>query len=396
MRNIREGFSARGYDLPPGALAGAEIEAYRNAGINKENLNADIAIKQAELAQANTQFITDKGVQLEQILRGFHESQAGRSFEAAKMVFQSGIELMNAHIAKINLDLERYKAEAVVYESRVKAALTAVEIFKAQVESAKVASDVQKNMVDIYEKQIAAIDTYVKMYATQMEAVKIAAQIEQTKMEIYNLETKAYIARMDAEKIKFDVYATQVDAEKAKATMYAEQVRAYIAEVEGAKAQLEAENIKLEAVLKENAMLIDKYKGELAGYTAEIDAVGKELSATVDSFRAEVQAYSAETNADAMYYQTKIKEIDSKIMEARFHLEKAVAEVKATTDGYIAIKSLEEKGTEGIMNVGAQLAASAMNAVNASASTSYNQGEDYSWRQSLNNSLSESHSYKEE
>ncbi len=396
MRKIRDTYSARGYDMPPGALGGAEIEAYRNADLNKQNLNSDIAVKQAELAQANTNFILDKGVQLEQILRGFHDSQANRSFEAAKMIFQSGIEIMNARIAKSNLELEKYKADAAVYESRVKAALTAVEVYKAQVEAAKVSSDVQKNLVQIYGMQIEAVNTYVKMYATQMEAVKVAAQIEQTKMEIYNLETKAYIARMEAEKIKFDIYSTQVEAEKAKATMYAEQVRAYIAEVEAAKAQLEAENIKLEAVLKQNTMKIEKYRGELTGYTAEIDAIGKELSATVDVFRAEIQAYSAETNADAAYYDTKIKEIDAKIMEARFNLEKATAEVKATTDGYVAIKSLEEKGTEGIMNVGAQLSASAMNAVNASASTSFSQGEDYSWRQSLSNSLSESHAYKEE
>ena len=383
MRKIRDTYSARGYDMPPGALAGAEIEAYRNADLNKQNLNSDIAVKQAELAQANTNFILDKGVQLEQILRGFHETQANRSFEAAKMIFQSGIEIMNARIAKSNLELEKYKADAAVYESRVRAALTAVEVYKAQVEAARVSSDIQKNLVDIYEKQIAAMDTYVRMYSAQMDAVKVAAQIEQIKMEIFNLETKAYIARMEGEKIKFDVYATQVDAEKAKAAMYA-------------KTQLEAENMKLEAVLKQNTMDIEKYRGELAGYTAEIDAIKSQISAEVDLYRADISAYTAELGAQEIEYSAKMKYIEAKIQEARFNLEKAVAEVKAATEGYVAIKQLQEKGTEGVMGTSAQLCASAMNAVHASASISDSNSRGWSQSTSHGESISESHSFQEE
>jgi len=394
MRKIRDTYSARGYDMPPGALAGAEIEAYRNADLNKQNINSDIAIKQAELAQANTQFIIDKGVQLEQILRGFHDSQANRSFEAAKMVFQAGVELLNSRVAIANMHIEKYKSEAMVYESRVKAALTTVEIYKAQVEGARVSAQVQQIMVDAYGKQIEAVNTYVKMYATQMEAAKIASDIERNKLEIYNLETQAYIAKMNAEKVKFDVFSTQVEAEKAKAQMYSEQVRAFVAEVEAAKSKLEAENIKLEAVLKSNGMLIDKYRGELAGYTAEIDAIGKELTAQVDGFRAEVAAYSAETDMQTAIYNVKIKEIDANIEAARFNLQKAIAEIDASTKGYVAVKELQSKGTEGIMNVSAQLAASALTAVNTSASIQDSSNKSQSKRYSHSMSLGETHPYE--
>ena len=94
-------------------------------------------------------------------------------------------------------------------------------------------------------------------------------------------------------------------------------------------------------------------------------------------------------------FQAKVQEIQARIEAARLNMQVAVAEVEATTRGYVAIKELQVEGTKGIMNVGAQLTASALNAVNASASFGFsgNMGAGESW--SHGESISESHSYDE-
>jgi len=393
FQKIRDSYV--GYSMAPNALASAEAEAFRHISRNNRDLNSDIAIKQAELAKEHSQFILEKGLSLEEVLRSFHNAQANRSFEVAKAVAKNSIEIVNVLISRYNSKLERYKAEASVYESKVKAALAEVDVFKSMVEASKVSSEVQKNLVDIYGKQIDAIKTHVQLYSAQMENVKVAADIEKTKLEAFQLETQAYIARMSAEKVKFDIYQAETEAEKAKAQTFAEQVRAFVAQVDAKKAESSLKMINLDSVLKENAMKIEEYRGELTGYSAAIDATSKKVGAVVEGFKAEVSAYSAETIATGSMYDAKIKEISARIEEAKFKLQKSVAEVDARTKGYIAVKSLQVKGTEGIMNVGAQLSASAMNAVNASASLSSSMSESFGEHYSSNQSLSESHYFEE-
>ena len=106
-------------------------------------------------------------------------------------------------------------------------------------------------------------------------------------------------------------------------------------------------------------------------------------------------AYSAEAEAEGIHLAAKIKEMDLSINAARFRLDKAVAEVHAAITGFKAVKDLQVQGVAGIMDVGAQLAASAMNAINAHASLglSQNQSESETWRHG--DSVSESHPYED-
>ena len=394
-RQVRDAYSI-GYCLPPGSLAAAEMEIASETAMNNTNLNSDIAVKQAELAKEHSQFITSTGVDLEKVLRGFHDAQAGRSMEAAKTVVSSSIDILNAVIAGHNLKIEQYKAEASIYEARVKAALTDIEIYKANVEAVKVSSEMQKNLVAIYEKQIAAVETHVKLYSAKMESAKIRAEIEQLKIENFKAKTQAYSMQVEAEKMKFDIYAVESDVEKTKVQIFAEQAKAYLSEVETKKIEADLESKKLENALRQNTILIEGYKGELAGYLGEIEATGKKVAAVTDGFKAEVAAYAAETDATGQFYGAKIKEIDARIEEAKMKLEEALGNMKAVTDGYVAIKELQVKGTEGIMNVGAQLTSAAMNAVNASASIGTTATSSTGKHLNHSQSLGETHSYRHE
>lgn len=393
-RETEEYFSSRGWLMPPGAMAGRLAEVSQEIAKNNTDLNGKIAIEQAELAQKNTQFVIEKGINLETILRDFFNNSAARTLDAAKTIVGSAIDIYNARVAGYNLKIERYKAMAAVFEARIRAALEAVEIFKAQIEGARVTAAVQQNLIDIYGKQIGAIETRVKLYSAQMDGVKVAAEIENLKLESFRLTTQAYVSRLEGEKVKFDIYGKEVDAETAKAQVFAEQVRAYVAEVEATKARNELQMNQLTAVATKNTQLIEQYKGELAGYTAEIDAAAKKVDGVVRGFEAEARAYSAETEAESAMYGAKVKEIDARISQARFMVEKAVAQVESATKGYVAIKELQVEGVKGAMNVGAQLSSAAMNAVNATASIGYNQSLSESADYNHSESISEQHSYQ--
>ena len=76
-------------------------------------------------------------------------------------------------------------------------------------------------------------------------------------------------------------------------------------------------------------------------------------------------------------------------------MQKAIAEIDSITKSYTAVKELQLKGAEGIMNVGAQLTASALNAVNASASIGFSGASSSSESSSESQSISENHNWEE-
>jgi len=393
--NANDYFASRGFTMPPGALSGRLNEINQQISRNNSAASREITINQAELAQKNTQFILDKGTQLEGMIRDFYTSNTNRLFEVNKFTAQNAIDIYNAMVEQHNARVRSYEAEAKVYEARVRASLTEVEIFKGQVEAAKVTADVQENLVDIYKSQLSAAETQMSLFVAEMNGAKIASEIEMTKLEQFRLETQAYVARLDGEKAKFSLFETQVKAEEAKARTYSEQVRAFAVEVDAAKALIEVQIRQSEFVIEQNKQEVLRYQTELEAYKTELQAKLSETEAVVSGFQAETSAYNAETQAVSAMYQAEVQEIQARIEEARFNMQKAVAEVEATTRGYTAIKELQVEGTTGIMNVGAQLTASALNAVNASTSFGFSKSTSHGESWSHGESISESHSFDE-
>lgn len=388
-----EYFASRGFTLPPGSLAGRLNEI--NQQISRNNLNAsrDITINQAELAQKNSQYAIEAGIKLEGMIRDFYASNTNRALDASKAVAQNAIDIYTSMAKGVEIQIEVFKANALAYESRLKASLSAIEVFKAQIEGAKVTADTQKTLVDVYTAQCAAADVLMKLYVTEMEGAKIASEIEQTKLSIYESRIKAFIAKLDGEKTKAGLYESQLKAEGVKADTYKTQVSAYLAELDISIKQYEVQLKYLEAIATNNSIEIEQYKANLSGYETAVKAKSIEIGAVVDGFKAEVQAYEAETTMEASHFTVQVEEMRAQISVASFNMQKAIAELDAVTKSYVSINELKMKGQEGIMNIGAQITASALNAVHASASYGYTSSS--SEQTSKSETLSENHNYDE-
>lgn len=391
-REVEKYFSSRGYRLPPGAMAAQLAQITAEILLADTDLNNSIMIEQAKLAQDNTHFMLELGRQSEIILRDFHNAQENRLLEAAKVAVSASIDILNAYISRQNIHLEVYKTKAAVYRDRLQAILAEVDIYKAQLEGARITADIQKVQIDIYSAQVAAVEILVRMYNAQLEGVKIFSTLESLKINIFKAETDAYVAQLSAEKNKVDIYTAQIDSERVKAQTYGEQIRAHIALIEAEKTKLETRLAKVNAAAQKNAAELERYKTELRTYEVQIDTKAKEIGATTDMYRAEVTAYAAETEAVNSYYSVKLKEIDAAIAAANFKLQKEVATMSTKTQAYVSLKELQVKGTEGVMSVGAQLAASALSAVSASASYGYSGSTGLSHNFSYGASISENHS----
>ena len=388
---VQNQFSATGFNLPNGAYA-ARLNSVSNE-ISRKNiqLSREILISQAELAQNNTQFTTQQAVVLEQMLVNFFNDQENRSLQAAQIAVTSAMEIYNALVTQQRLKLEKYQAEANVFNIKIQAQMNAVEAYRAEVEAAKAKVDVNNARVNIYNAQIEGIQTIVNVYATEMESARVQASIQQLQIDIFKAQIDAYVASLEAEKSKVQVFATQVNAEKTRADAFGAEVAAYQTEVNAKVSELEAQKTIAEVTLQKNQLSIDVYRAQIEKYNTEITAELKSAELLVNGYQVEASTYTAQVSAKGMEFESRIKETDATIELAKAEIQKALALISSTSESYIALKSLQANGTEGIMNVNAQIAASAMNAVNASVS----QGASFSKSEveSESESLSESHNY---
>ena len=390
-------FGSNGFNLPNGIFAANVVKIQKKISDKNDLLNYEIIVNQSNLAQTNRQFMVEKAIQLETVLINFFNDTENRTLESAKAVAANGVDVLRALIESYNAKLELYKTEAGVFELKVRAELNAAEIYKTEMQGAAIESEVQKNTVDLYVKKVDAVKSKAEVYKIEMDGASISMQIEQLKLQQLEVETKIYLANLEAERLKVTIYKEQNEAEKVRLEGHLAKIETYKIKVLTEKEKLDAHFEEKRLLLQENSSLIAKYQADTNIYSAELQANNNFNEQELRAFQMSVSAYEAETDADKVKNLTKIEESKIKIQEAQIKLDQIKSELELTVKGYIAVKELQIKGTEGIMNVGAQLAASSMNAANASASYDFSNTKSGNWSYHPDVAASEMeyHSYKE-
>ena len=380
-------WSARGFTLPPGMLS-AKINEI-NAQISRNNLSAskDITISQAELAQKNTHFFIDKGVQLEGMLREFFIQQVNATLQAQRAIAENAIAIYDAAIRKYNYFLEEFKTYLAKYDAEIRLELAKIEVFKGEMEGAKIHGEIERAKADMYAAEVKGFEAEIRAYTARVQASATEAEIEKDKMQIFAEEVKAYLAKVEMNNAIVAEFEAKIRGEQAKATAYNAQVQGYVSEVEGKKAELEGQVAEMNAKIAVNRDKMQQYLGEVEGYKALLSGESAAFGAHAEAYRAKASVYSAETSLHSAHLQAQVGELDARVREADANLRYSIAQVEAALRAFESINNLRLQGQTGIMGVGAQLTASAMNAINASASIGY------SAQDTSGESISESHSH---
>lgn len=269
-------FSARGFTIPPGALGGRLTEALAEQTRALAQLNYEIMIEQAKLAQDMTKHTLMVSVQLEGVEKEFASGVANRALDKAK---------------------------------------TACDV-----------------IIRAYSAKVAA-------YAARCEAVRTTAQVEEIKANI------------------------QIAAN-------ANVVEIYRAEIDGYKARVAMELGIVESVAK-------VYVYKVAGYKAQADVAVAIL-------------------------EGQIKVFEGRVTQATNQTTLSLKEAELVLNSYIGALALQKEAAHGSAVVSAQLAASALNSVNASASLGYNvarsRADGITAAQAVSNAgvLSERHTFEHE
>jgi len=366
-QQVLNNWAAWNNDMPDGILSGSLQEVLAESGRNKLDLNRDVAYKQADLAQNNTQFAITSGLVDEKQLMDFTNQINNRAFEVAKARVQSVIDAFNIKVGAFNAQLEGYKASAQVFESRIRAELSKVEIYRAQMEGAKIHGDLQAQKVEIYTQRVRAIQTLIDLYTAQLEGVRTQLAVDESKVSVFRARLDAVIARINGVTAKYNLYQSTIAGEAAKVDLYGNQVSAFSSEVQAAKTAADINLNEMQALVEGNKDKMALLASATNLYQADTQyEIGKEdVNAKV--YTAQIGGYTAEVKRETDYLKNKVDSYRAQISEIAAEAELAIKEMDVNLRAATALQDINVEALKAAANIQAQKVASALTSVSASA-----------------------------
>ena len=362
-REVMRNSEALGYVLPAGVTAHQLQEAQQGTATRLAELSRDIAVKQADLEQANMREAISAGMQLEKQLIEYSSEREQLSFQAARAVAEMGIAAYNGRLQHLQTLMQGYQTLAAGYKTIIEGELAKVDVFKARVEAERSKTEVNRAVVEQYKASIEAGMAQVEIYKAQVGGAQAQIEYEKAKVSAAGERVRGFVAQINAESAKLEGYKARVSALASQQSAEVAKISAF-----GTRAQAQgdvsrARISRYEAVVRAKAGEWDGFRAEVQAEQARIAALGTQASAYSEEYKIDGNMYVAQSGVELQRW-------DKSVLEYKQGLE-FVERARKEKDA--SLKWSEEARRESAKvsaQVYAQLTASAYGMLNASASIS--------------------------
>jgi len=297
--------ASRGFTLPSGALMSAMQTARQAGADNNAKAATEITVLQAEMEQKNLQFAVTTSTALRTTVLNATLSYMqnlsqinGQALDYAKTVLSSILEMYNTAVKAYSVKLEGYKTEAVVYETRLKAAMAGIELYKAEIQALEALTQVDKTRVDVYRARIDSLTALSNVYRAQIEAVQGRAGLEKLKLDLFQTQVQSYATQVQSKNVEWQGYTAEINGQQAQAQIFSAQVQAYWAQINAYKADIDAKAEVVKAAATTNEARARQYSAAIQGYQSVVQARGQVASTTLENQRQQVVAFQAQVQAE--------------------------------------------------------------------------------------------------
>ena len=371
QRNVDQAFAEfgnRGFSEPAGMLAGRLLEI-RQAGANQiAETSRDAAIEQFKATLENLRFAIVQGAALEGIYVQLHIEDNRVALQAATFQRESAMAVLNYRISVFNARQQAYATDAQVFETRIRAVLAHIEVYKAQIEGELAKGQVNEQRVRLYEGMLRGVGVLVDVYRAQVDAAKVRTDVDRNIVERFKAEVDAFDSRWRAHTAEMQAWGTGIEAEGKRADVFRTLVDAQSKRVDawamGNTQQIEQERLRI----AQHGQQLQAWEGGIRRFGAFIEGERARLSAVAQRADAQARLYTADATVEQAASAATDRSFELGLSRERAvidtqlrHAEMMIAQHKGLIDQAIAIADAK-------MRVAAQLAASTMSAVGYSAS----------------------------
>src|SRR5574337_410458 len=367
-QDVLADFAARGFTIPPGALAQRLDAVRQKAQDNANTVSREIAIESAKLRIEGVKFAVTNCMALEELLWKMHEARMGRAFEAARLSVELPVTVFNALVSAFNARNQAYATQATVFRTLIEADMQELEKYRVALEGQKLVGELNEQDIRIMTALDARVDEAVKIYLGEIQAFEALQRTEGLKFDNWGKEIQAATALVNQQSAQYAALSEQVKGEIAKSSLFEAQVRAYTAEVGGFSTVKQLQIAELGA---QNDALRTQYAAYQAGLQQQTSMAQQALAriqAATARYGAFTQQYVAEANVAETASKIEINQAELELKAFMTEIELEVKQADYTLKRLEALAGLQMKAADMIGQVGAQIAAQAVGAVRTSLS----------------------------
>lgn len=384
-------FANKGFAMPPGALV-AQVNAAAEQGRLAANaLQREVMTKVADIEVENMRFAVGQAVAVEQLLVNIFNNAAQRSFEIARFVVESQIQLYNAKISLYNTLAGAYASRAQVFKIKVDAALAQLDVYRLQLDGQKLVGEINLQRVQTFNARVQALLAQVEIYKADMQGAQLKTEVIRSQLDAYRTDVQAYAERVGADKLRFDAYRTQMDGEVAKVGVLEAEARVFGERVRAADVQasigfkgVDAQLQKMSADTQRFVALVDRSKTDLSARLGAFEANARLAGLNISYLTAQNEATRSKNEADVrvaeVQLQTNALISNTAIERYRVNITRVLEEAKLKENALAAagqIASTLAGGAMAAQHVQASISASSSDS--SSTSTSFQQSGNENW-----------------
>lgn len=315
VENVRNEAAGMGFSIPSGALNSQIQRARQEAANNNNKTSNEIIIKRLEMEQEMIKFaITATSTLYTSVLQAalaYHQHQLtlnAQALDFAKSIRDTLFETYNNELKAFAAVMDLYKAEAAVYEAKMRAVGMLIDVYKAELDAARMEVEIDKTLVDAYRSRIDALNSVANIYRVQVDAVLGKANLEKAKIEVFQAQVQAYNAQVQAKSAEWQGYQAAISGETAKMSGYTSQAQAYSAEVGGFSAAVQAKSERVRAIASANQALSSQFAAEVQAFQADVSAQAQVAQANTENIRQRLVAFQGEVQADIGRKQLQLEQ----------------------------------------------------------------------------------------
>ncbi len=379
-------WAARGFEMPPGMLAG-QVQAARDAAtLAAQAASREVFTQAAQWQIENLRTAVAQGIALESMWSQHWNQIEQRTLEAARVMVELTKDQFNLVVTAFNTQVARVQMLREVFEASLRAELAKLEILKAELEAAQLRGTLNEQKVRIYATRLEGVKTLAAVFSARLDGAKIRADLERSKLDGYKTDVDAWGEKLRAEKSRFDAYDSQVRGEATKAQAYEAEARAYAARVQAASDRNAARNRVAEMQLRAVEASVQKFLGLLQGAVAHVSARRDAIGARAQAYSADAQRYAEQLRYATAGQDVQIRAQEASVRNNMAYFDTVSRQFDSRQARLIQASLALKDALTAAGQMSAQMAAGAMSAIHAQASISGSGSSSIGY--------SESHDYK--
>lgn len=363
VADVTKNAEARGFMLPTGAFHAQLREVQKTLQAKTAELSRDIAIKQAELEQANVKHAIESGISMEAKLIEYVNNIEQRTFDAAKFAAQNAIEIYNAQVGLFRALLEKYNTIASVYRALIDGEKAKVDVYRAEIDAERAKVDINRVLIEEMRAEIDIRNAIIGEYRAEIDAAQSLLSFEKLKIDSFAARIQAYTAEINTETVKVEVFKAQTETNAVKAQIYQSGVSAYATALQANASAAQAKASIFDSEVRAFSSRVQAYQARVGAEAEKVRALVSIEGLKLDGARLQVQQNTSNNQLQIENYKALLGFYES-------NKQISISKAKVLSDNYLALKNMVADASKVGAQVNAQMAASAYGTAHVQASIS--------------------------